>query len=323
MKNLILSVSILISTCSIAQTILFEEDFESTLDPFFQLNSGQLNGATTSGLTKWVVDDLYTGGIIEIQNIQLPFPMIDTIPDTPNQPAGIAGGGNSNYLHMSQQEANTQGVMCASYIWTSDSWNVQVPSLGSSYFTRTQGINTMGMTDVTLSFWWLGGLTPSYGEIYYSLNAGNTWILVQTGMGDQATWTEETITDPAWDNLAGSIWFGFHYLIASDNAPGGGYLDVDTGFSIDDIKVTANSNGGAGIQNIDDQTVSIYPNPASSQIKIELDEQIEEVLVFDMYGTLVQTESTNSFSIEALSSGIYSIHIKTSNGLIRKRFIKE
>ncbi|MCO4815240.1 MAG: T9SS type A sorting domain-containing protein [Flavobacteriales bacterium] len=322
MKIFLLSVSLLLSANLMSQTIVYEENFESTLSPFFQLNTDDLSGSTGS-LTKWTVDDYYLGGPIEIQNYMFPlFPELDTVPDTPNQPSSITNYPMSKYLHMSQQEANTQGVMCASYIWSGDAMNVAVPSMGSTYFARTQGVNAMGMTDVTLSFWWLGGLTPSFGEIYYSLDAGNTWTLVQTGMGDQADWTEETITNPAWDNLTTSIWFGFRYVIADEFSVGGGYLDVETGFSIDDIKVTGISST-SGIDDVEDKKVKIYPNPSSSQITIDSDEQINEILVFDMFGSLVLTESTNSFSVETLSEGVYTLKINTENGFVRSRFVKD
>ncbi len=322
MKQLLLVPSILLCMGSFSQTTVFEEDFETTLDPFFQLNTDDLNGYTSS-LTEWVVNDFYTGGPILITNYSLPFPMEDSIPDTPDQPSGISSGPNSFYLHMSQQLANQQAVMNASYIWTSDTWNVEVPSLGTSYFTRTQGINAMDMTDVTLSFWWLGGVSPSYGEIYYSVDAGNNWTLIATDFGDQSDWTEYTISDPAWDNLSTSIWFGFRYVIVDGNTPGGGYIDTDNGFSIDDIKVTGNDNSTNNIDKNEEQSITVYPNPASSQLTIKTDEEITEILIYDMFGSLVQTEIESSFSIENLADGIYTMTIKTQNGILHKRFIKE
>ena len=67
----------------------------------------------------------------------------------------------------------------------------------------------------------------------------------------------------------------------------------------------------------------IYPNPASTQITIDINEPIEKVSVFNIAGELVQTANTGSFSIETLSKGVYMITIKTKSGISHSRFIKE
>ncbi len=85
----------------------------------------------------------------------------------------------------------------------------------------------------------------------------------------------------------------------------------------------SNSNCISGINDISMESMNIYPNPTKSQITIDTDEIIQEVLVFDIFGSLVQTENTKTFTIENLASGIYQISIKTKSGIIKSRFIKE
>jgi hypothetical protein len=69
--------------------------------------------------------------------------------------------------------------------------------------------------------------------------------------------------------------------------------------------------------------ISIYPNPASSIITIDTDEQIETIMIYDLFGSLIQQESTASFSIEELPSGVYFANVQTSNGMARVRFVKQ
>lgn len=69
--------------------------------------------------------------------------------------------------------------------------------------------------------------------------------------------------------------------------------------------------------------VVAYPNPANSSITIKTNENIETVTVYNLLGEMVQQESTTSFSVEQLPAGIYTLQIKTQNGMSTTRFVKE
>jgi len=77
-----------------------------------------------------------------------------------------------------------------------------------------------------------------------------------------------------------------------------------------------------------DETIStfkttLFPNPVRSILNIQSDEKILEVNIFNSIGELVQTETRNSFSVEALPTGIYHLQMQTQKELIIKRIIKE
>jgi hypothetical protein len=78
-----------------------------------------------------------------------------------------------------------------------------------------------------------------------------------------------------------------------------------------------------GLNELEQNTVQVFPNPASTNITINSDEQIESIFIFDQFGSLIQQESTASFSIEELSSGIYFANVQTSVGMARVRFVKQ
>ncbi len=67
----------------------------------------------------------------------------------------------------------------------------------------------------------------------------------------------------------------------------------------------------------------IYPNPASSMLTIQTEETIETVTVYNLLGAIVMEEKNNSFSVEQLSKGVYTLQIKTVKGKGTVRFIKE
>ena len=82
------------------------------------------------------------------------------------------------------------------------------------------------------------------------------------------------------------------------------------------------------IEEINDDKISIYPNPAKDEIYISSNERIEEVTVYNVNGqqtiAISQQLSANSCTINIanLNSGIYIIKINTNKENIVKRFIK-
>jgi Leucine-rich repeat (LRR) protein len=71
------------------------------------------------------------------------------------------------------------------------------------------------------------------------------------------------------------------------------------------------------------EAINIFPNPTIDIINIESDNQIESVTIFNHIGSLVQTESKNTFSVAKLPVGIYTISIKTDKGFSVNKFIKQ
>ena len=70
----------------------------------------------------------------------------------------------------------------------------------------------------------------------------------------------------------------------------------------------------------------IYPNPVNDKLHIEAETEIEEVVVYDVYGRRQVTETPShqgSIDVSELNSGVYFIQIKTEEGNITKRFVKE
>ena len=84
-----------------------------------------------------------------------------------------------------------------------------------------------------------------------------------------------------------------------------------------------------GIADVDQtQSISIYPNPANDRLFIEAEAEIENVVIYDIYGRHQVTETPShqemtSVNVSGLKAGIYFVKINTKNGEIVKRFIKE
>jgi fibronectin type 3 domain-containing protein len=75
--------------------------------------------------------------------------------------------------------------------------------------------------------------------------------------------------------------------------------------------------------------VEIYPNPVNDILYIEAETEIEEVVVYDVYGRVQNLRNSetqklrNSIDVSNLNSGVYFVKIKTEESNITKRFVKE
>ena len=71
----------------------------------------------------------------------------------------------------------------------------------------------------------------------------------------------------------------------------------------------------------------MYPNPVSDKLYIEAEVEIEEVVVYDVFGRHQVTETPSHqgnlvVDVANLNSGVYFVKIVTSEGEIVKRFVK-
>ena len=70
---------------------------------------------------------------------------------------------------------------------------------------------------------------------------------------------------------------------------------------------------------------NIYPNPVNDRLYIETESEIEEVVVYDVYGRqqLAVSGQQSAVSVANLNSGVYFVKVVTSEGETVKRFIKK
>ena len=75
-------------------------------------------------------------------------------------------------------------------------------------------------------------------------------------------------------------------------------------------------------------SLSVYPNPVSDRLYIETETEVEEVVVYDLFGRRQVTETPSrqgnvTVDVSNLSNGVYFVKVVTENGEIVKRFIKK
>ena len=85
---------------------------------------------------------------------------------------------------------------------------------------------------------------------------------------------------------------------------------------------------GEGVEELA-STLNIYPNPVNDKLYIETEVEIEEVVIYDVYGRVqnLRNSETQNLSISVdvtnLNSGVYFVKVVTENGEVVKRFVKK
>lgn len=100
----------------------------------------------------------------------------------------------------------------------------------------------------------------------------------------------------------------------------------DIGFPMSSMAFTLYGEEGVLSTTIFDQAdISIYPNPVQNELffKGTLADDIESVTIFNSIGQLENVIYKNGIAdVSHLSSGVYIVRIKTSNGVVSKKLIK-
>ena len=212
MKKFLFLIFTLIATAGYSQqVILLITDTISSGDPAFDFTTGGVG--TMTGSNKWVINNNYAGGGI--------------YPATSPQDSVASGFGTithapySYYLHI-YDSIGAQGGGAADCNWN--------PATASDRFVfLNNGFCSLGLTDVTFTFFWVaGGDSMSYGQLYYRANGG-PWT--QTGRPKyqgQTDWLYEQVIDPAFNNVQ-NLQFGFRWVNPTDA------ISPNMSFGVDDI----------------------------------------------------------------------------------------
>ena len=108
------------------------------------------------------------------------------------------------------------------------------------------------------------------------------------------------------------------------------YLDAyksAEGWKNYDIRAIGAEDEPEDNESINEEVVAlgIYPNPVNDQLFIETESEINDVVVYDVYGRqqLAVSGQQSAISVDNLNSGVYFVKIVTNDGEVVKRFVKE
>ncbi|MCS7189609.1 MAG: hypothetical protein NZ933_07390, partial [Bacteroidia bacterium] len=209
-----------------AQTIYYQQDFNSGVPADWQLNTTDMGGAT-NGYNRWVVGADYNIAVAPFE-VHCPiFGCVPTnpIPVIPNQPPAISGAPQSDFLHVSYDGTYSASNGCTppNQVTTSFLAADGFCFGGESYFAKLAtpaGIFIPAGTGlIKLSFFWIcQGGPQSFGEVLYSTNGPNgPWFSLSSSItgtsqlfNHAARWNADTITLPIARPT--SLWIAFRFV---------------------------------------------------------------------------------------------------------------
>ncbi len=175
-------------------------------------------------------------------------------------------------------------------------------------------------TNANLSFW-INAQDASYAGEHYGVYISTTG----TDVADFTMLYEETMdanggprVQGAWKqkvvDLSAYTGQNVHIAFRHFNCTDMFWLNLD------DIYV----GEGTGINKVDENTISVYPNPANNVINVNATSNISNVEVYTIAGQKVGDFTANGtqtvISTANLSNGMYMMRINTENGVINKKF---
>ena len=106
----------------------------------------------------------------------------------------------------------------------------------------------------------------------------------------------------------------------------GDTLDVFLTFTIDGVEGSCNfyiiMDEATNLESpINDDVVTMYPNPAKHSVYIDSPDGINRILVYDITGSQVLTTDKSDFDVSLMNKGMYFVEIKTNTSRIMKRLI--
>lgn len=150
------------------------------------------------------------------------------------------------------------------------------------------------------------------------------YVLVAAGWSNQFTFTVPTTA------TTGSVRMRVRISYQPDGA-----IDpcaVATYGETEDYTVNIIQGGNVGINNINSDFISVYPNPTSGELYVDLEGigyLFNEIQLMDLTGRIISTNIINkdtklyNISTSSLSNGVYSIKIVGNDGSITKKIIKQ
>ena len=94
------------------------------------------------------------------------------------------------------------------------------------------------------------------------------------------------------------------------------------------VSIIGKISDDVNVNEIEDTQCRVYPNPVNDMLYIEVATEIEEIVVYDIYGRHQVTETAChqgnlAIDVSNLKAGIYFVKINTEEGNIVKRIIKD
>jgi len=92
----------------------------------------------------------------------------------------------------------------------------------------------------------------------------------------------------------------------------------------DSIEVVIDACGIVGIEELNKNTISIFPNPSSELISISVENlTISQIKIYNQLGQKMQIIPGTTIDVSAFPKGLYIVEIETEDGIFREKVLVE
>jgi lysyl endopeptidase len=161
------------------------------------------------------------------------------------------------------------------------------------------------------------------------------YVLVGQGWSNQLTFTVPTTAVTGAVRMRVRLHYAGNYTNSANQTVTDGPINpcaVATYGETEDYTVNIIQGGSAQLDEINSESISVYPNPTSSELYVDLggiEYSFNEIQLVDLTGRIISTNAVNkdiklyTISTSSLSNGVYSVKIIGKEGSLTKRIIKQ
>lgn len=208
-------------------------------------------------------------------------------------------------------------------------YKLQIKDSCGGYSTKSPYHNTIFMTGNNGTFSW-----PLY-TIENNPNPVNAYVLMRDDYSsgnwnaiNSVSGTQQTVTDPAYSVWQSTANYRIQTIWSITCTPSRLNSQTLASFNAslsNTLHPVISSVNESSVNN----SISIYPNPTSGKFQITSDElRITNVEIYNVYGEKVYSTSvigrqSSVIDISFVPSGIYFLKVKTPDGVVIKKIVKE
>lgn len=202
--------------------------------------------------------------------------------------------------------------------------------------------NSIPRRSLNSAAWAAGGMYSTSGEMAQWYNAIMNGQFLSTGSFNEMTTflgsgnygvgiSEATVNGRTVWQHGGTIWGGYNSSMMYDTGTGIVVCVLINQLpaqafqvSIQLLSTIFNTPVGVREYALDGNPVTVYPNPASDMVNIELHgHALRSIKVVGMTGQLMSEFFDVNISVESLPAGIYDLYVQTDKGTFLHKLIKE
>ena len=181
-----------------------------------------------------------------------------------------------------------------------------------------RALNTFMLKDINTS-----PSSPDSNPSYFTEYLGELFFVADDGVNGRELWKTDgtdvgTVLvnniNPSGDSNPQGLTVANNILFFSANDGTTGielWKYVDPSLSVNNLEL--------------EYSISLYPNPTTNSFTIKTNQNIKNVIIYDIQGKEIKSLDGNleTYRIDEIVSGLYFVNIKTERGVLTKKIIKE